>query len=240
MSFLSSQFGRYPWTESGGIVDDNDNLGFALETQTRPIYSKAFFDSPESGDSVVVHELAHQWFGDALAVQTWSEIWLNEGFATYAEWLWSEYDGLGTAQENFDFYYDAVWGDPTDPFWELTIGDPGPENLFDNAVYYRGAMTLHQLRLQVGDQAFFRTLQRWFLRNDGGNVTTDQFISLAESTSGQDLDAFFDTWLFTPGRPEVAPSASASASASGLAAPAPLAATSTLPTAGLRLPTLRK
>jgi aminopeptidase N len=89
--------------------------------------------------------------------------------------------------------YDAI-----DP--DLLVG---PENVFDLAVYYRGAMTLHQLRLQVGDDAFFRTLQRWFLRHDGGNVTIEQFIDLAERTSGQDLDAFFDTWLFTPGRPEV-------------------------------------
>ena len=95
---------RYPFTAAGGIVDDLDGLFFALETQTRPVYSKDFFGDSQSGDSVVVHELAHQWYGDSLAVEAWQHIWLNEGFATYAEWLWSEHEGLGTAQDNFDFF----------------------------------------------------------------------------------------------------------------------------------------
>jgi hypothetical protein len=108
----------------------------------------AFVSDPLSGDNVVVHELAHQWFGDSLAVEAW-HIWLNEGFATYAEWLWSDREGLGTAQENFDFFYIVFTEDH--PFWTVTIGDPGPDNLFNFAVYARGAMTLHQLRLAVGD-----------------------------------------------------------------------------------------
>ena len=97
IAFLSGIFGRYPFSAAGGIVDDVQGLGFALENQTRPVYAPDFFDSPESGDSVVVHELAHQWTGDSLAVAAWQHIWLNEGFATYAEWLWSEREGLGTA-----------------------------------------------------------------------------------------------------------------------------------------------
>ena len=86
-----------------------------------------------NGDGVVVHELAHQWYGDSVRVKRWQHIWLNEGFATYAEWLWSEHEGLGTAQEIADFFYDVIPED--DPFWQLTIGDPGPEALFDFAVY---------------------------------------------------------------------------------------------------------
>ena len=93
IAFLSDLFGPYPFSAAGGIVDDLKNLGFALENQTRPIYSRLFFTSPESGDSVVVHELAHQWVGDDVAVSRWQDIWLNEGFATYAEWLWSESEG---------------------------------------------------------------------------------------------------------------------------------------------------
>ena len=103
-----------------------------------------------------MHELAHQWYGDSLAVARWQHIWLNEGFATYAEWLWSEHEGLGTAQEIFDFFYDGIPAD--DPFWALPIGDPGPDRLFDFAVYWRGGMALHPLRLAVGDAAFFRIL----------------------------------------------------------------------------------
>jgi hypothetical protein len=207
ISFLADYFGPYPFSAAGGIVDDTDVIGFALETQTRPVYAKTFFFSPESGDSVVVHELAHQWFGDSLALELWQHIWLNEGFATYAEWLWSEREGLGTAQEIFD----SVAGIPADdPFWALTIGDPGPDRLFDGAVYDRGAMTLHALRLEVGDEAFFRILRRWARSRAGGNVATPQFIRLAERISGRDLGAFFGIWLFTAAKPEGIEPASAS------------------------------
>jgi hypothetical protein len=200
IGFLEENFGPYPFSAAGGIVDDTD-IAFALENQTRPIYSAGFFTDPLSGDSVIVHELAHEWFGDSLSVQTWQNIWLNEGFATYAEWLWSEREGLGTAQEIFDFYYDVFPAD--DGFWSLIIGDPGPEALFDFPVYARGAMTLHQLRLAVGDEDFFLILQEWARTHAYGNVTTDQFIQLAEHISGQQLDGLFDAWLFTAAKPDL-------------------------------------
>lgn len=197
IGFLSSIFGRYPFGAAGGIVDDAD-LGFALENQTRPIYSKLFFVDPLLADSVVVHELAHQWYGDSLALARWRHIWLNEGFATYAEWLWAEREDIATVQENFDSLYSIP---AEDPFWSLTIGDPGPDALFDFPVYGRGAMTLQQLRVAVGDADFFRILRRWATSRAGGNVTTRQFIRLSERVSGEDLDALFDAWLFTPEKP---------------------------------------
>jgi hypothetical protein len=204
IAFLSDLFGRYPFVAAGGIVDDLRGLGFALETQTRPVYALDFFEDragpPNSG--VIVHELAHQWTGDSLAVARWQHIWLNEGFASYTEWLWSEHEGEASAQEIFD----AVTSRPADdPFWTLTIGDPGPDHLFDSPVYDRGAATLHALRLKIGDDAFFRLVHRWVRRNAGGNVSTRQFIALAERISGQDLEAFFDEWLFTPARPASLP-----------------------------------
>jgi aminopeptidase N len=205
LDFLADNFGRYPFSASGGIVDDLEGVGFALENQTRPTYSRDFFGDSISGDSVVVHELAHQWYGDSLAVEAWQHIWLNEGFATYAEWLWSEHEGLGTAQENFDFFYSAIPAES--PFWTVTIGDPGPDLLFDFSIYARGAMTLHQLRLRVGDDDFFKILRRWASSQAGGNVTTDEFIALAERISGQELDDLFQTWLFTPGKPVLADAA---------------------------------
>jgi hypothetical protein len=200
IAFESSYFGRYPFSDVGGIVDDVQGLGFALETQTRPIYSRDFFTDPDNGAFVVVHELAHQWYGDSLTVKRWKEIWLNEGFATYAEWLWSEHEGFGTAQEIFDFFYNDFIPDD-DPWWDIIIGDPGPDQLFEFPVYFRGAMTLHVLRLTVGDAAFFQILKTWAQSREGDNVTTAQFIRLAERISGQQLDGLFETWLYTPGKP---------------------------------------
>jgi hypothetical protein len=196
----SDLFGRYPFTAAGGVVDDYDELGFALETQTRPIYDKGFFTDAISGDSVVVHELAHQWFGDSLAIEAWQHIWLNEGFASYAEWLWSEREGIATVQEIFDSFYEIP---DDDDFWTVVVGDPGPDDLFHSAVYNRGAMTLHQLRLTIGHEDFFRLLRRWAQSNEGGNVATDDFIALAERVSGEQLDDLFEAWLFTPSKPDL-------------------------------------
>ena len=201
IGFLADAFGPYPFSAAGGIVDDVQGLGFALENQTRPIYSKDFFYDPVGGDFVVVHELAHQWYGDSLAVAKWKHIWLNEGFATYAEWLWSEREELGTAQEIFDSFYSIPATERF--FWGLTIGDPGPGHLFDFPVYARGAMTLHRLRLAVGEKNFFEILQRWSASRVDGNVTTGQFIRLAEEVSGKNLDGLFDRWLFKPKKPKL-------------------------------------
>ena len=212
IDFEEDVFGRYPFQAAGGIVDDTPAINFALENQTRPIYAKGFFTDPLQADSVVVHELAHQWYGDSLTVARWQHIWLNEGFATYAEWLWSEREGLGSAQETFDFFYGVI--PPDDDFWSLVIGDPGPDHLFDFPVYARSAMTAHQLRLAVGDKDFFQILRRWAQSRRGDIVTTDEFVQLAEKISHQNLHDLFKTWLFTPGRPEVA-TATATAAARG-------------------------
>jgi hypothetical protein len=199
IAFESSLFGRYPFSAAGGIVDIAP-IGFALETQTRPIYSTAFFTDAQSGEDVVVHELAHQWFGDYLTVARWRHIWLNEGFATYTEWLWSEFDGRETAQEIFDFYYDNI--PAGDPFWTNIIGHPQSEaGLFDISVYWRGAMALHALRTEVGDEKFFRLLRVWVREQAGGHVTIDEFIATAERVTRMQLDDLFETWLFTPSKP---------------------------------------
>ncbi len=192
VSYLSGIFGPYPFTESGGIAADVADLGFALENQTRPIYPGV----PD--ESTIVHELAHQWYGDDVAISTWADIWLNEGFATYAEWLWSEQQGGTTAQQTFD---DLFATDAADPFWTVEVADPGAVAIFDDPVYLRGAMTLHALRVEVGDTTFFEILRGWAAENSGGNVTTGQFEEYASSVAGTDLTALFDTWLHTPSKP---------------------------------------
>ena len=202
LDLLSDAFGPYPFSTVGAIVEGQNDLRFALETQTRPVYSKLFWldnGNPVNGDGVVVHELAHQWFGDDVALAKWQDIWLNEGFATYAEWLWEEHEGNATPQEIFQATYDSI--PAGDAFWQTVIGDPGVDLLFDNAVYVRGAMTLQALRNRVGDDAFWKIVRGWASRKSGGNGTTDEFIALAERLSGQQLDDLFETWLFTAGRP---------------------------------------
>lgn len=200
LSFLSSVFGPYPFSSSGGIVDERTNLAISLENQTRPIYRTDSFEDPESAADLMAHELSHQWYGDSVSLERWSDIWLNEGFASYAEWLWAEHEGLTTGQEIFDMFYARPAGSL---YWKLTIGDPGPKHLFDQPVYERGAMTLYELRQRIGDDAFLRLLPAWSAKGRGGNVTTEEFIDLAEQISGQQLDDLFDAWLYTSGKPEV-------------------------------------
>jgi hypothetical protein len=198
----AAAYGRYPFSAAGGIVDDTEEFATALEIQTRPVYGMGLFadptEPPAEADSALVHELAHQWVGDSVSLSAWRHVWLNEGFASYAQWLWSEHEGLDSAQQQFD-YWAALPAD--DPFWAVKVGDPGPDRLFDIAVYMRGAMTLHALRQAVGDRDFFRVLRAWAHEHAGGNAGTEDFVALAERISGRRLDAFFTTWLFTPAKP---------------------------------------
>ena len=198
IKFLSDEFGPYPFKTAGGIVDDGE-VAFAIETQTRPVYARVYFKDPAIAADAVIHEMAHQWFGNSVRLARWQDLWLNEGFAVYAEWLWSEHEGGLTPQAYFDDLTTTIA--PDDPWWQLAIGDPGTADLFDGQVYDRGALTLHALRLRVGDTAFFRILKTWTRTKAGQAVTTPQFIALAEKISHQDLDAFFDAWLYTAGYP---------------------------------------
>jgi aminopeptidase N len=209
LAFLESQFGDYPFETAGGIVDDQPGIFFALETQTRPVYSSIFFEpfpgGGNQGDTVVVHELAHQWFGDSVALNRWKDVWLNEGFATYAEWLWAEHEGFADAPGTITDVYWHIFGDIDPEFWKLRIGDPGPSHLFEEAVYIRGAMTLQALRKRVGDVKFFDILRTWAATNAGGHGTTSKFIALSEQISGRELSPLFQNWLYSSKRPAAPP-----------------------------------
>ncbi|GAA2719286.1 MULTISPECIES: M1 family metallopeptidase [Streptomyces] len=196
----STVFGPYPFNAIGGYVP-NVKTGYALETQTRPYYSPSSF-SGGANVSVVVHELAHQWFGDNVSVKNWRDIWVNEGFATYAQWLWSAKEGEGTTQELADYAYSSVPAD--NPFWKVKPGDPGPDNQFHGAVYQRGAIALQALRNKVGDAAFFKILKGWQADRKFGNGSVQDFVQHAEKVSGKPLQKLFDVWLFTDSKPSAA------------------------------------
>jgi len=191
---LEKDLGDYPFSVVGGITT-SPNPGFALENQTRPTY-------PAVGGgytSLVVHELAHQWFGDDIAVQGWRDIWLNEGFATFMEWRWTETHGGRSAAALLRSYYDNV--SATSDFWTVTVADPGAARVFDSAVYGRGGMTLQALRNRVGDDTFWRIIRSWIREQGGGNGSSEEFEELAGRISGQDLGAFFTAWLRTASKP---------------------------------------
>ncbi|WP_354643347.1 M1 family metallopeptidase [Kitasatospora camelliae] len=192
VAFGERHFGRYPFGSVGGIVD-RIGVDYALETQSRPVYD----GRPD--ELTMVHEIAHQWYGDSVTPTTWRDIWLNEGFATYAEWLWQEEHGGPTAAETFDRLYATPAGDP---FWELRTADPGRDDIFDyEAVYLRGAMFLQELRRTLGDPAFFELLHTWAERHRYGSVATCDLRQDAERIAGRDLGPLFHTWLYTETKP---------------------------------------
>jgi aminopeptidase N len=198
ISYYSQVFGPYPF-EAYGVVVLPTELGFALENQTLSIFGTDMAD-----ELTAAHELAHQWFGDSVSLAAWKDIWLNEGFATYAEALWMEHlDGKAAGEAYMrEIYTQAQARQMAAPF------DPGVEHLFDEAVYYRGACVLAALRLEVGDEVFFKILQTYFARYQDRNASTADFIAVAEELSGEDLTDFFQAWLFAdvvPPLPAAAP-----------------------------------
>jgi len=194
LDFFSQIYGAYPFEVYGSIMLDTE-METALEAQTLSIYGTDLLDWEDTTpEHVVAHELAHHWFGDSVSLADWSDIWLNEGFATYAEALWVEHTEGGEALDEWvtDIYeYVAEAGDEFIP-----PGEPTPDDLFNEGVYCRGALTLHALRLEVGDEAFFEILATYFARYKDSSVRTDDFIAVAGEVSGQDLGAFFEAWLY--------------------------------------------
>jgi aminopeptidase N len=204
VEFFAGLFGPYPFAEYGHAVVPG--LPGALEDQTLCIFGRealeTIFDADPYGpgsEAVVAHELAHQWFGDSVTPATWQDIWLNEGFATFAQWLWMEHDRGAEAYRQEVAGSHAWVAEGPHPL----PGDPGAtgEEMFHDSVYLRGGLTLHALRVEVGDETTREILRAWVDRFAYGNATTADFIALAEELSGRDLSSLFRAWLFEPSMP---------------------------------------
>ncbi|QYN39025.1 M1 family metallopeptidase [Pseudonocardia sp. DSM 110487] len=199
LTTLEGFFGPYPFANYQLVVTD-DELDVPIEAQGMSIFGANHIDGRRTHERLVVHELTHQWFGNSLTIADWRHIWLNEGFATYAEWLWSEASGGRAAAAHARQWHAHLAAKPAD----LVLADPGPARMFDERVYKRGALALHALRLRIGDDRFFALLRDWTARHRHATVTTAQFVQLAGRHTDGDLTAFFTAWLHRPALPEIA------------------------------------
>ncbi|WP_271395186.1 M1 family metallopeptidase [Neomicrococcus lactis] len=190
---FSKMFGPYPFTEYQVVIAD-DVLEIPLEAQGMSIFGRNHLTTGWESQRLIAHELSHQWFGNSLTVSRWDDIWLHEGFACYAEWLWSEASGDMDAHTRARRAWSGLWVLEQD----ITVGDPGPEDLFDDRVYKRGALALHALRRSLGDQRFFGMMRDWTRRKFHDNVTYRQFVKHVDSHGprGFSAKAVLKPWLF--------------------------------------------
>ena len=179
------------------VVVTDDELDIPIEAQSFSTFGANHCDGSRHSERLVAHELAHQWFGNSVTLERWRDIWLHEGFACYAEWLWSQRSGGPSADECARKYYQKLRSTAV----RVPLADPTPAKMFDDWVYKRGAITLHALRLRIGDGNFFALIRRWTEKYRYGTATTEDFISLAANYSTEPLGELWQQWLFTPALP---------------------------------------
>jgi aminopeptidase N len=197
MQLFIELFGPYPLSNGYTVVVTDDELEMPLEAQGISIFGANHCDGTRRSERLIAHELAHQWFGNSVTVRRWRDIWLHEGFACYAEWLWSEHSGGQSADELARQYHHRLRESPQD----LLLADPGPKDMFDDRVYKRGALTLHALRRQLGDENFFALLRDWTARYRHGTVVTDDFTGLAAKYAHESLRPLWEAWLYSTAVP---------------------------------------
>ena len=190
LTVFSELFGPYPF-DSYTVVVTDDDLEIPLEAQGLSVLGANHVDGARRSERLVAHELAHQWFGNSLTAGRWQDVWLHEGFACYAEWLWSERSGGWTA----DRCARAAWTRLSALPQDLLLADPGPELMFDDRVYKRGALALHAVRGLVGDAVFFGLLRTWSSTHRHGTVTTTGFVAHCAGVGGPEAADLLSDWL---------------------------------------------
>jgi aminopeptidase len=188
-------FGPYPFDEYRVVVTADD-LEIPLEAQGLSVFGANHFDGRRGLERWVAHELAHQWFGNSLTAGRWSDIWLHEGFACYAEWLWSEHSGGGSADLLARQHHVRLAEDAQD----LVLADPGADLMFDDRIYKRGALALHALRLALGDDTFFAMIRAWVAGHRFGSVSTELF---EEHAARYGNTSELSRWLHKPSLPDL-------------------------------------
>lgn len=196
MALFEELFGPYPFGEYVVVVADEE-LDVPVEAQGLSTFGVNHVDGVRGSERLIAHELAHQWFGNSVTIADWRHIWLNEGFAKYAEWLWSERSGGRTAHELATAAHRLLASQPRD----LRLADPGRKLMFDDRLYQRGGLTLHAIRCALGDNAFFRMLRDWATVHRHGVVSTTGFTQHVARYTAEPLDELFHTWLHAPALP---------------------------------------
>lgn len=212
LDFLSDLFGRYPFDSTGAVADRAAGVGYALEVQTKPLYSGGFTSgNPSINIGTQLHELAHQWVGNSVTLASWSDIWFNEGWANWSEWYWQFLENGG---EDPAVLFDDLYANAPAEQWEIApaVLDGDPTNLFRSfPTYDRGAMTVQGYREIVGDDVFFENTRDLARRFEHRNISTREFVRFAVARSGLDradralLRDYFDQWLYGEVRPSVLP-----------------------------------
>ena len=199
ISLFERMFGPYPFGRYSVVVT-SDVLEIPLESQSLATFGRNHVDGEHGSDRLIAHELAHQWFGNSLTVGSWRDIWLHEGIACYAEWLWSEESGGRSAQQNAVAHRKRLAELPRD----IVIGDPGPADMFDDRVYTRGALAIHAVRRALGDAVFFAGLRDFVATHRHGTVTPQDFVAVMSASTGTEAVAkLMTSWLYSTGLPQL-------------------------------------